>query len=778
MNRLLLTLALIAATITSSAQLGTLTGIVYDSASNKPMAYVDVTVGPALGTSTDENGVYTLQIDPGAYEVTFSFVGYKEVVKKVFVSADQELLMNVMLPALPFTIEQITVSGSKFEKNLSEETVSMSVIKPQFIENTNSIRIDYAIGRMPGINMIGGQANIRGGSGFSYGAGSRVLLLMDDLPILTADAGYPNWDLIPTEAIEQVEIIKGASSALYGSAAMNGVINIRTAYAKSNPETFVSAYTGFHENPADKDIYIQYDPLNGKVRTDQNGDTIYGGKNWWGNRTPFLTGINVMHRQKAGQWDIIGSGALFKQDGYIYGEYNAKGRLGLKLRYRFKNVKGLSAGISNQYQYGKSGTFFYWMGNDNRAYLPTPGTNTTNNIERLVIDPFVEYYDRNGNRFKLLSRYYMANSINDTEQSTLSDLYYSEFQYQRKFDSIDMVITSGIVVQPSHVDAELYRDEDSNTIFRTLNSGIYVQIDKRFFNRLNLSVGGRYELNKIGTGPGFDTVKVESRPVFRAGLNYQVAQATFIRTSFGQGYRFPSIAEAYVRTDLGGIKIYPNDTLHSEHGWTAEFGIRQGMKLCKTWYAFADVAVFMQEYYDMMEFSFGYNGLFGFQSINIGDTRIKGLEISLVGGGKIKGAETSLIAGYTYIDPQFQEFTTFQMNNSSDTNNVLKYRFRHSAKLDVETNIKGVIIGAGGFYNSHMEAVDALFDFFIPGLTEWRNEHDKGNLVWNARAGYQMKKGPQILLICDNLANKEYTIRPAVLEPPRTWTVKVSQSIK
>ena len=62
-----------------------------------------------------------------------------------------------------------------------------------------------------------GQANIRGGSGYSYGAGSRVMLLMDDLPILTGDVNEVKWNYLPVEIIGQVEVIKGASSALYGS---------------------------------------------------------------------------------------------------------------------------------------------------------------------------------------------------------------------------------------------------------------------------------------------------------------------------------------------------------------------------------------------------------------------------------------------------------------------------------------------------------------------------------------------------------------------------------
>ena len=59
--------------------------------------------------------------------------------------------------------------------------------------------------QVPGVTIIDGQANIRGGSGFSYGAGSRVLLLVDDLPMLAADAGDIKWSFLPVENLEQVE---------------------------------------------------------------------------------------------------------------------------------------------------------------------------------------------------------------------------------------------------------------------------------------------------------------------------------------------------------------------------------------------------------------------------------------------------------------------------------------------------------------------------------------------------------------------------------------------
>src|SRR5207247_1732143 len=73
-----------------------------------------------------------------------------------------------------------------------------------------------------------GQVNIRGSSGYVQGLGSRVLLLVDGVPANQGDRGGINWDLVPLEDVARVEVVKGAGSVLYGSAALGGVVNVIT----------------------------------------------------------------------------------------------------------------------------------------------------------------------------------------------------------------------------------------------------------------------------------------------------------------------------------------------------------------------------------------------------------------------------------------------------------------------------------------------------------------------------------------------------------------------
>ncbi len=129
------------------------------------------------------------------------------------------------------------VSADRIEKRVAELSVSMNIVKPSVISQNHITEIQELINKTSGIEVLDGQASIRGGSGFSYGAGSRVLALIDGLPMLSADAGNIKWQYLPLENLAQIEIIKGASSVMYGSSALNGIINFRTADADIIPVT-------------------------------------------------------------------------------------------------------------------------------------------------------------------------------------------------------------------------------------------------------------------------------------------------------------------------------------------------------------------------------------------------------------------------------------------------------------------------------------------------------------------------------------------------------------
>ncbi len=751
------------------SQNGTLKGLILDEQTKEPLIGATIFDNKNQGTSSNYDGSFEWEMTPGEHEITFSYIGYKNYKTRVTITPNKVTNIEISLSQDVAILETATVTSGKFEKPLGEVTVSLEILKPDLIESSSKPTLDRVLEKIPGVTIIDGQANIRGGSGYSQGAGSRVLLLMDDVPILQADAGFPNWDDIPIENIGQVEIVKGAASALYGSSALNGIINVRTAYAKSEPETKLATYYTSYLAPADKRMQWWAFP--------EKADTFPK----WKQRPQEIT-ASFSHKQKIGKTDIVFGSFYRNLSSYKKDTYNEYVRANISLKHRLNDQ--LTLGFNANFNTGKSGSFIYWK-SDTLAYEGVPSTISKRSRIRYNIDPTITYYDHKNNRHRLTGRFYHVKNNNNSAQGTSSDLVYGEYQFQKKFEDKNLVTSFGVVGSGTHVDAELYGD----TTFTSQNMAAYIQLDKKFFNRLNVSLGGRYEYNVLNN-PGFvyaqgevkPSNETESLPVFRLGLNYKAAKATFFRASLGQGYRFPTVAEKYIFTDVGGFFIVPNPDLFSETGWSGELGVKQGFKI-KSFQGFVDFSAFVMEYQNMMEFSFVGSA---FQAINIGDTSIKGFEATIAGSGNIGEVKVETLMGFTTIDPKFLTFDTtpiqpgqeptvgqINSNNSSSDTDILKYRSKNSYKLDIQMKYKKFSLGLEGIRNSKVEAIDAIFNVIVPGLLKYRTEHPNGYTVLTTRASFYFNEHLKLSALLANLTNEVYSQRPGLLEAPRSITMRV-----
>lgn len=752
-----------------NSQEAVISGLVSDAGTREPLIGVTIKTGD-YGAATNTEGQYKLNLPAGNYELNFSLIGYETKKVTLKVAPGQQITLNLELGDADNLLQQATVTSGKYEKPLGEVTVSLDVLKPRLIENNNSTAVDKVLVKVPGVSVVDGQISIRGGAGFSYGAGTRVLILVDDIPALQPDAAFPNWEDFPVENIAQVEVLKGAASALYGSSAMNGIVNIRTGFAKDKPETDVAIFMKTWDDPRDP------------------------AKKWWGQDTsgiiqPFESGFSVAHRRKAGKLDMVFGAYGLVRDNYNRQSFSRYGRFTPNFRYRVN--ERLTIGLNSNFNFGRSGSFFIW--GDDKAGAYQAGLNSaTQSLGRFryTIDPSLQYFSRNGFKHKFLGRYYSVNNNNSDNQSNFSQMYYGEYQIQRQMSRIGLVLTAGVVGIYTDVRAQLY----NNAEYTARNLAGYFQADYKI-GKLNLSGGIRIEENLLRSP---DTIRIsetkfdlipngetkESKPVYRIGANYQIGVATFLRASYGQGYRYPSIAEKFISTNFSaGNSVRPNPKLVSETGWTAELGIKQGFRL-GNWQGFVDVTGFVSEYQNMMEFVFAEiaflpSGLqFSFESQNSGDTRVLGYEASLLGQGKIGPGTLFMLAGFTYTYPTYKEFHPDTLNYGSSVDyNVLKYRYRSTLKWDSEYNIKRFSGGLSVQYNSHMEAIDGLFEIGLPGVFNFRQANNKGFTVIDLRASYKLTKTLKISVLCNNLSNIEYAVRPALLEAPRSYSLRLDYKL-
>lgn len=812
--RLFIILLLTITVADSSAQI-LLKGNVLDSGTREPLTGAVVKNTAGNGTTTDMSGNFRLDILGAGDSLYVSFLGYQNAVLPVTVNhlaGGCEVLLTPDVRELGVVV----VSAGRFEQDISEVTVSMEVVQPEMIRDKNLVAADEALQQTPGVSIVDKEPQIRGGSGYSFGAGSRVQILVDDLPSLSGDAGRPSWDYLPIENISQIEVIKGASSVLYGSAALSGVINVRTALPADTPRTVVNVYHGVFSLP-------------------QNDSSVY----WKGNL--MRSGVNFLHSRKIRRSDLVISANIIGDDGHLgpivdtasgnfsngYNPFtvdrysaNSRARLSANYRIRSKKFSGLSYGLNTNWNISNSLATLLWANADTGLYAAYEGSATRTKQLLFTIDPFITYYNQRGDKHSLRTRWQSLDNNNDNNQGNFSDQYYAEYQYQHDWTAQGIqafTTTLGVVGMQTEARGELFTGGNADGRNSAGNYAGFFQADKKLFGKLNISAGVRYEYFQINNTS-------DSKPVLRAGLNYRLARATYARASYGQGYRFPSIAEKFIVTGVGSINIFANPDLVAETSSNAELGLRQGFRI-GGFFGFADFAVFHQEYNNFIEFTFGqwqrvpslqevgfntalWSDLLkksiGFKSVNTGKARIQGAEISVMGEGKIGDVEFQLLSGYTYTLPvsltpeqsygtppngEFEELKvpsqyTYRTTSSDSTNNILKYRMQHLIRADVSARWRSLMFGVSARYNSHMQNIDRAFEDletvaianFQPGISDWRKENTGGDYVIDLRVGYTFLSKHRLTVAVSNLLNREYAIRPLAIEEPRLTTLQYSIS--
>jgi outer membrane cobalamin receptor len=768
--RLIFTVAvvLLGLLLSQGAQAQTISGTVKDKATGETLIGVNIFNQDNVGASSNIDGEYTLKLSEGDHTISFKFIGYELLKKKVSLKAGEALDLSLGMSTASTTLDLVVVTGSQFEKKVSEEMVTVDVVQQYLIENTASPDLKAAVGKVPGVTILDGQASIRGGGGYSYGVGSRVQLVVDGLPMLTGDLKDIQWSSIPMETVKQIEVVKGASSGLYGSGAMNGVIHVRTGWAKEKPETTFRIYQGVYSNPKVKEA------------------------RWWDKSfSPSFTGAFFSHRQKVKNFDIVAGAHASSDLTYLQRGHRQAFRANIKMRYRSNKVKGLSYGLNASGQYQQSGRFVLWSNNLEGAYKPLDGTSSTDKYMFVNVDPWIQYSSKKGGMHSLKGRYFRVERRNDSwEDPSASNVMFFDYRFQNEFKH-KFRLTAGIQYQYIWSFSTLYPDA-GNII--THNPSIYAQVEKNFIDRISLLVGVRNEWNEVVTLGSETTL-----PIVRAGANFKVAKKTNIRASFGQSFRFPSVGEKYIDASLGPLKILPNQDLKSERGWSAELAVKQGFRVSK-WNAYFDFAIFWMEFKDMVEYRFGIFDVpdeteptLGFKPFNVSNARVAGVEFGLTGDGSIGPIPVRVFLGYTFnypadlqadtsqrnVDVYIQNFFQSIRNSDSltESQSILKYRITNVFKADIEMDLWKFTLGYSVVYNSYINRIDGEFETFLPGFSEYRELNNAGVWKMDARFMFRISKRSSVSLLAKNFLNEFYSLRPGIMEAPRSFALQYKLKI-
>ncbi|MCK9204596.1 MAG: TonB-dependent receptor [Bacteroidales bacterium] len=771
-------------------------GKIIDEKTTDPLAYVNIGVkDQAIGTFSDSNGAYRLELPQGDYVLIISSVGYEKDEQHVHLDGKRVITLDISLVSTSKELNTVIVSASKYAQKIQESISSIDVLKPKSIEIGNLSGVDKAVDRMAGVAIVDNEPQIRGGSGFSSGLGSRVMIMVDEIPLLRGDAGRPDWNLLPIDDVEQIEVVKGASSVVYGSSAINGAINVRTSWPKADPETKINVFAGMYSKPTPK----------------------YATP--WTGMNPINYGITVTHSQRFDNFDLSGGVSYYNDQSYIggtpenkiadtlynNGQFDKRVKLFFNSRICSKKVDGLTYGLNGTFMYSENAETYFWYDADTNIYRSYPGSLSLSKTFTFYVDPFVKYFARNGDSHSLKNRVYYLNTNGLYNQSSLSVTVYNEYQYTHKFKKIgNIMLVAGVMNSYSYAFGKVFSGElapdgtptlGQNNAYTAENFAVYAQLEKKFFDRLTFLLGGRYEYYQM-------TDLTENKPVFRTGLNFQAARGTFIRVSVGQGYRVPSIGERYITTTSGNFGFYPNPSLISEQSISYEVGIKQLFKFGK-FAGLADLAAFYEDYDNYVEFNFGNWGMstrpeknMGFKFFNTGPARIYGLDFTFNGEGNIyRNLGLGVMVGYTYSIPQSKDpnYVFYRdkknaytyLSTSSDTSGyILKYRVQSVLKADVQLTWKKFSTGFGGRFYGFMKNIDKFFYDFLDGqmfgvktgIKKYREEHNTGTFILDYRLSYALKDF-KFSVIVNNVFNTEFSLRPLTIEPPRMTQVQVIYKI-
>lgn len=749
-----------------------ISGVVFDKESKSIIP--QVSVKSSENEKVESNAYGTFVIPVKKLPVTLYF--YKKGYEVDSMRIQQMEYVNMPLSILSQDVKTVVVTSGKRNQNIEEIPISIEILKPALIANKGFTNLEQAVNQSPGVFTMDGQVSIRGGGGYAYGAGSRVMLLWNGIPMLSPDVGDVKWNAVPMEQASQIEILKGASSVLYGSGALNGIIALTEKEAKPEGQLTMKYQSGVY------------------------GDPKRSSMTWW-DRNPTSHLLDVYYGKSKGRLGYtIGVNGLI-DEGYREGNDEKRARINGSLYYFSKKHPKMKAGMSYQFQWQDKGVFILWK-NDSMGYQALENTLSRQRAIRLNVDPYVKFIDKHDNKHYLRTRYYLVTTGNSDKvyDASLAEMYYADYNIQKKIGNTNLI--SGFMSMTNKVTSYVFDNHLSN------NLALYEQLETKL-KKLDLTAGLRLEYCQLDKSKPETQFVISDKftspvyPIFRLGTHYAFNKASHLRASFGQGIRFPSVAERYISAAVGGVRIFRNPDLRPETGWNSEIGWKQILKFGK-WMGMIDVAGFVNQYSNMTEFSFGvykpdtmatlqtsnpnainylYNWV-GFQAQNAEKARITGLEFSFNSSGKIGNVELVSLLGYTYMNPISLNNDPIYRSSFSDTlSNMLKYRFNHLAKADIQATYKKWSIGGSMRYNSFMKNIDRAFEVgvlgteLLVGMEHYRQQFNKGVFVFDTRVSYDLKKGIKFNFIANNFLNAEYSSRPGDLQAPRNFTLQLQYDL-
>ncbi len=733
MHRAIATLLLVSAPLPAAAQ-GVLRGSVRDK-DGAAIGGASIAIpGTTLSTRTDLQGGYRIAVVPaGRVRVHAAALGYGPIDTAVALTGGDSTTLDFTLRSAPLELPPLDVVSTKVARFGERPATSVVQIPEREIDQRAVNTVDEAVDKAAGIQMLNGQINIRGSTGYIQGLNSRVLLLVDGVPMNQGDRGGINWDLLPVDQIERVDILKGAGSSLYGSAALGGVVNLATRDVPEGVHVRVRLTGGAYGNPPDElwRFRERTGLQGGGDVSGSYGTTTFGGRLAAGARHSdgYREQDDGDHWQIAGRarWQASPRTRVDMSSAWAVDHYN------VPLAWC---RQGQCDDRGQAFQPFKVATAALGSWTDSRkGYIAVQA--------RTVVSERFAWQAR-GSWFR--TSFFDQRPPNGSEFG-IANRFGAELRAEAHPDSMRTVL----------VGSEMTLSDVTSDIF-----GNHSQSEYAAYGESDQAVG----VFRFTAGARIDFLAVDGgslSAVVSPRLGGTVPtdhKGGVLRASIGRGFRAPTVAERFVHTFAEGLEVIPNPNLLPETAWSLELGhttapLLHALRL--------DAALFWTEARQLIEPRLILieespndsipNLVPKIQLQNVTRARIAGLDVAIL-TAPIPDRLTATLS-YTYLS------TRRQVAGDTSAGGPLAFRPKHLLTLSADYNLGAVGVGADCRYASRVERIE------LEGFVDARRVPVK---VLDLRAGW--KQGPvELRLLAANVLNYMYNLVPQTLAPVRTVTL-------
>ncbi|CQR74388.1 Colicin I receptor precursor [Sporomusa ovata DSM 2662] len=643
-----------------------------------------------------------------------------------------------------FDLDQVVVTATKTEKKVKDVPAAVEVITREQLDRRNIKRVSDALTAISGVfvksnkGMMGTTDSItmRG-----FGNQKQILILLDGQPVNDGYNGSVDIANVPLETIERIEVIKGPGSALYGSNAMGGVINIITK-DKAKQETILRAGIG-EQGTENKSIYTsgsagkweyflsaQKTSLDGYITSDEYKRALVGsdkaqnpGKN--GLDREQYNGKLVYHPDDKSKFSLSSGNNKYS---YFYENATDRGKRDAD-SWAFNYENKMTDTSSLKLSYGEQ-KIDSW-------YVSTSYSSKTNNVSSYTYSQTpskttqaeLQYNFKSGDKDSLTVGYARRTEHSDSFGKTLT----------AASNGRNLTLTTA--------------NSDSNIGGKTETDSFYIQDERKLSDKTTLYLGGRYDDWRFYNGYtyGYDSAtksyKTNNTAEGKAdsfnpkiGLVHKVNNKLTLRSSIGKAFRAPNVYELAKDWESSTGAIYKcNPDLQPEEATNYEVGLDyQANKSL-----LAKLNLFHTDVTDAIDKK-TYTNVAGrtvYQYINSGKAKVNGLEIGLT--KRLSQAWSSFL-NYTYTDAQVTESSTAPENVDKQMANVPKNMFNVGFDY-TQDRWQGSLIG------SYLSETNSPSKQGQTGYGTYESY-----FIVNTKISYKMTKDTMLSLSVDNLLDREY----------------------